>query len=77
MKPQKDISFSYAQRQRIERIFACGDFDSLDTLVLLALNYYSKKDGTDMRASAETLEASPRMATASHCLAAAWLALFN
>jgi hypothetical protein len=61
MPSQKNTSYSYAQRIRAERIYGLigsGDYSDLagiDTAVLLALNYCSKTDGTDMRPAAETL----------------------
>ncbi len=57
----KDSSYSYAQRLRAERIYGLigsreyPALTSVDTAVLLALNYYSKQDGTGMRPSTETL----------------------
>ena len=60
MKTQKD-TFLYAQRQRAERVYGLvgagdyADLDDIDTDVLLALNYHSKPDGTNMYPSVETL----------------------
>jgi hypothetical protein len=57
----KDTSFAYTQRRRAEQIYGLagsGDYPELtsgDTAVLLALNYYSKPDGSDMRASTGTI----------------------
>ena len=57
----RHTSFVYARRLRAERIYALvgssdyPDLDGIDTAVLLALNHWSKPDGSEMRPSAETL----------------------
>ena len=48
-------SFSYNQRRRAERIYALDGLTPVDTAVLLALNFHSKPDGSEMHPSTATL----------------------